>query len=74
MAKVYIILEADKMNNYKYDLQIIIPAYNVEKYIVQCIESLRHQTGDYKWQAIIIDDGSTDSTGQLIDQYKQDKP
>lgn len=66
-------LQADKKNNYKYDLQIIIPAYNVEKYIVQCIESLRHQTNKYKWQAIIVDDGSTDSTGQLIDQYKQDK-
>ena len=66
-------LQSDKKNNYKYDLQIIIPAYNVEKYIVQCIESLRRQTSEYKWQAIIIDDGSTDSTGQLIDQYKRDK-
>lgn len=66
-------VQADGKNNNKYDLQIIVPAFNVEKYIVQCIKSLRKQTTDFNWQAIIIDDGSTDKTGYLIDQYKQDK-
>lgn len=64
--------QVDEKSDYKYDLQIIVPAYNVEKYIVQCIESLRVQTSKYKWQAIIIDDGSTDATGKLIDRYKND--
>ena len=64
--------QADNNEKYKYDLQIIIPAYNVEKYIVQCIKSLLIQTNEYRWQAIIIDDGSTDNTGKIIDRYKQD--
>ena len=66
------ICQPNKKEEYKYDLQIIVPAYNVERYIIQCIESLREQTDEYKWQAIIIDDGSTDKTGKLIDRYKKD--
>lgn len=47
---------------------IIIPAYNMEKYISDAIESVISQT--YKeWECIIVDDGSTDLTGNLIDEY-----
>ena len=66
-------IQVNEKSDYKYDLQIIVPAYNVEKYIIQCIESLRMQTDKYKWQAIIINDGSTDTTGKLIDRYKKDR-
>ena len=57
----------------QYDLQIIVPAYNVEKYIIQCIKSICKQTTEYNWQAIIIDDGSKDKTGELIDRYRNNK-
>lgn len=43
---------------------IIIPAYNAEKYLEECIASLQHQT--YKdFEIIIVDDGSKDSTPQI---------
>ena len=45
---------------------IIIPAYNVEKYIVRCIDSLMRQNTD-NCEIIIVDDGSTDETGKICD-------
>lgn len=49
-------------------LSIIVPVYNVEKYVRQCIESIISQTfNDY--ELIIVDDGSTDSSGEICDTY-----
>ncbi|MBQ3946502.1 MAG: glycosyltransferase family 2 protein, partial [Alphaproteobacteria bacterium] len=42
-----------------FDLQIIIPAYNVEEYIEQCIDSILHQITTFKYLICIINDGST---------------
>ena len=51
-------------------LSIIVPVYNVEKYIEKCIQSLLNQT--YKnIQIILIDDGSTDSSGKICDRYAE---
>lgn len=52
-----------------YDLDIIIPAYNVESYIISCLNSVFSQKTNYKYRIIIIDDGSTDKTGELIDGF-----
>ena len=49
-------------------VSIIVAAYNAEKYIKRCIESIKSQTFD-NFEVIIIDDGSTDSTGILLDEY-----
>lgn len=49
-------------------ISVLVPAYNVEKYMAACIESIIKQT--YReLEIIIVDDGSTDSTGKIIDQY-----
>lgn len=56
-------------NQCSYDLDMIIPAYNVENYIDACIQSLLHQKTKYSYRVIIIDDGSTDQTPDLIDAY-----
>lgn len=49
-------------------ISVIIPVYNVEKYLEDCINSVIEQS--YKnLEIILIDDGSTDSSGVLCDQY-----
>ncbi|MCW8966769.1 MAG: glycosyltransferase family 2 protein, partial [Candidatus Pacearchaeota archaeon] len=49
-------------------LSIVIPVYNEEKYIGKCLESLNKQT--YKnFEIIIIDDGSTDKTVEIIKKF-----
>lgn len=54
-------------------ISVIIPVYNVEKYIKRCLESVINQT--YKdIEIIIIDDGSTDNSGIICEEYsKRDK-
>lgn len=49
-------------------VSVIIPLYNVEKYLSQCIDSIINQT--YKdIEVILVDDGSTDKSPQICDQY-----
>ena len=51
-------------------ISVIIPCYNVEKYIDRCVESVLNQT--YRnLEIILVDDGSTDSTGKICDRYSQ---
>lgn len=53
-------------------VSVIIPLYNKEKYIKRCIDSLVKQT--YKnLQIIIVDDGSTDNSTDIISQYKDER-
>ena len=54
-------------------ISVIVPVYNVEKYISRCLDSIINQT--YKnLEIIVIDDGSTDNSGVICDDYaKQDK-
>lgn len=50
------------------DISIIVPVYNVEKYIRRCIESLIAQTFE-SIEVLLIDDGSKDSSGAICDEY-----
>lgn len=52
------------------DLTVIVPAYNAEAYIEQCVNSIIRQKTKYKFEIIIVDDGSTDATHEIIQQYK----
>ncbi len=49
-------------------VSIIIPVYNVEKYLCQCLDSIMAQTMK-DIEIICVDDGSTDSSGRIIDCY-----
>lgn len=47
---------------------VIVPVFNISKYLLQCIESIINQT--YRdLQIILVDDGSTDSSGKICDEY-----
>ena len=49
-------------------LSIIIPVYNVEKYLEKCIDSIINQTYT-NLEIILVDDGSTDNCGNICDEY-----
>lgn len=49
-------------------ISIIVPAYNTESYIRQCVNSVLSQQYD-NWELIVVNDGSTDNTPQILDQY-----
>ena len=54
------------------DFSIIVPAYNVEKYIEKCIDSILNQS--YKnYEVIVINDGSTDNTLNILNKKYKDK-
>lgn len=48
------------------ELSIIMPAYNVEKYIVESIKSIVNQKSKYEYELIVVNDGSTDETENII--------
>ena len=49
-------------------ISIIIPMYNVEKYLRRCLDSVLNQTFS-DWQAICVDDGSPDNSGKIAEEY-----
>lgn len=54
-----------------YDLQIIIPAYNAECYIEECLNSVMEQETSYRCLATVVNDGSTDRTAEILAGYMQ---
>ena len=49
-------------------VSIIVPVYNAEKHLRRCVESILQQTYT-NFELLLIDDGSTDSSGQICDGY-----
>ena len=52
-------------------LSVIVPVYNVEQYLKRCVDSILNQTVT-DLEIILVDDGSTDSSGSLCDRYAKD--
>ncbi len=56
------------------DVSIIVPVYNMEKYIVRCLHSLLNQITNCHYEVIVIDDGSVDQSVALIKQHFGNNP
>ena len=50
-------------------VSIIVPVYNVEEFLNQCIKSVLGQSYK-KLEIILVDDGSTDQSGKICDRYQ----
>ncbi len=55
---------------YKYDIQVIMPVYNVEQTLRQAIDSVLSQRGNLKILLVIINDGSPDNSDKIIKEYE----
>lgn len=56
------------MANEQIMFYIIVPIFNVEKYLRKCLDSLLSQSYT-QWKAILVNDGSTDSSGEIAQEY-----
>ena len=49
-------------------ISVIIPVYNVESFLKECVDSIINQTYE-NIEIILVDDGSTDNSGKICDKY-----
>ena len=56
--------------NYTPAISVIVPVYNVEKYLSQCIDSILSQTFT-DFELLLIDDGTPDRSGEICDEYAE---
>ena len=54
-------------------ISVIVPVYNVEQYLTECVESILGQTWR-NFELILVDDGSKDRSGSMCDEYAEKDP
>ena len=53
------------------DVSFVIPAYNAEKYLQRCLESILIASQNFSCEIVVVNDGSTDGTKKICDQYEK---
>ena len=54
-------------------ISVIVAAYNIEEYLVRCLDSICNQTY-HNLEILVVDDGSTDETGRICEEYAGKDP
>ena len=52
-------------------ISVIVPVYNVEKYLRKCLEGFVSQVCDFEYEVLIHDDASTDSSASIIKEFEE---
>ena len=63
--------DAEKEDKMDKKVSIIVPVYNVEKFIIETVECVRSQTYE-NWELLLVLDGCTDSTEEVLEEYLRD--
>lgn len=69
-CKTSCIRDNDELKTWNYQLSIIIPAYNCESSVERCIKSVLLQKIKYTYEIIVINDGSTDKTQDVLNKFE----
>ena len=56
------------------EISVTIPVYNVEKYLKRCLDTVFNQTFNLDYEVICVDDGSTDNSGKILEEYAKNHP
>ncbi len=60
------------MNNFKYDVTVVIPVYNTQQFIEECVLSIRNQTlNSARIEILLINDGSIDKSGEICERLSK---
>ena len=61
-------------NNQELMLSIVVPVYNVEEYLTDCLDSIDRSIRNIDAEVILVDDGSTDASGEMAQEYADTHP
>lgn len=62
-------LRNNQVNEKLFDLSIIVPVYNVEDYLYQCLNSIFNQKTSCSYEVIVVNDGSTDNSAAILNEF-----
>lgn len=56
----------------QYDLQVVVPVYNVEQYLAECLSSILNQRTNYSFEIVCVNDGANDNSANILRMFSTD--